>query len=158
MDTPRLEKFWIHFWVQDQKLWNGHPKIGKNFEFISEFRFKSCGMDTPEVGKIFEVHFWVQDQMLWNGPPESLEKNWSSFLSSGSKVVEWIPQFWNMVQNFWKFYFLHMLSNDACKLWNRRFSPQLRTIGKFLNLLFSVVQGADLKCVEWTPPWLEETP
>ena len=44
-------------------------RIGKKFEFISEFRIKSCGMDL------------LQD---W-------KKILNSFLSSGSKFVEWTP-------------------------------------------------------------------
>ena len=99
----------FNFWVQDQKLWNGSPKDCKIFEFISDFRFKSCGMDTP-----------------W------LEKFLNSFLSSGSNAVEWTPWAWKKIkfisefrskvvewtpkilQNFW----IHFWVQDQ-KLWNR---------------------------------------
>ena len=46
--TPQdWKNFWIYFWGQDQKLWNGPPRLEKFFNFISEFRIKSCGMDPP---------------------------------------------------------------------------------------------------------------
>ena len=116
-------------WVQDQKLWNGPPRLEKillvfhqkrpivmhtakwekcqilwkgpfhgmdppdwnYFKFISQFRTKSCGMN-----------------------PKRLEKNLNSFLSSGSKVVEWTPRIWHLVEIF-EILLLHVLSNDACK-------------------------------------------
>ena len=36
------------------------------------------------------LSFHVQDEKFWNGPPR-LEKFLTSFLSLGSKVVEWTP-------------------------------------------------------------------
>ena len=82
----------FNFWVQDQKLWNGSPKDCKIFKFISEFRFKSCGMDTPRLKKFL-----------------------NSFLSSGSKIMEWTPQFWHLVQEILEILLLHVQFNDACK-------------------------------------------
>ena len=44
-ETPwKISMLTFHFWVQDQTLWNGPPRIGKSFKFISEFRIKSCWM------------------------------------------------------------------------------------------------------------------
>ena len=47
-------------------------------------------------------------------PPWGLEKFLTSFLSSGSKVVECTPQCWHLVE-IWENLLFHVLSNDACK-------------------------------------------
>ena len=80
--TPQdWKNFWIYFWGQDQKLWNGPPRLEKFFNFISEFRIKSCGMDPPDWKKFLTL-----------------------FLSSESKVVEWTPHA-DIWWKFWKIYF-----------------------------------------------------
>ena len=70
----------FHFWVQDQKLWNGPPQDCKNF--------------LSPGSKVVELT-----------PPPGLEKFLNSFLSSGSKVVEWTPSWSDIWWTFLKFYF-----------------------------------------------------
>ena len=119
---------------------------------------KSCGMDPPR-----------------------LEKFLTSFLSSGSKVVEWTPKSWHLVEILENLLF-HVLSNDAWKFAINLFPI---TWGPFenVNLLYFLLKiqiwnGCNVlniagnpikdinvnlsflssrwKVVEWTPPRLEK--
>ena len=110
--------------VQDQKLWNRLPRLEKDLN-----SFLSSGSKVVEwssQGLTSHGHFWnstfactvqwcmqichkplspsVQDQKLWNRPPR-LEKDLNSFLSSGSKVVEWSSARSDISWTFLKFYF-----------------------------------------------------
>ena len=84
----------------------------------------------------------VQDQKLWNRLPR-LEKDLNSFLSSGSKVVEWSSQGLTSHGHF-EILLLHVLSNDACKFAINLFlissegSHQNSTFVHLLYFLFSV--------------------
>ena len=56
----------------------------------------------------------ICSNLLTESPP-LLENFLSSFLGSGSKVLEWIPpKFWHLVEIF-QIILLHVLSDDACK-------------------------------------------
>ena len=92
----------------------------------------------------------VQDQKLWNRLPR-LEKDLNSFLSSGSKVVEWSSQGLTSHGHFWN-------STFACtvqwcmQICHKPFSHQLRAI-KDINVNLSFLSCGMDPCktdISWT--------
>ena len=63
--------------------------------FISQFGIKSCGM-APQTWRIIKLSFLSSGSKAVEWTPLGLEKSLKSFLSSGSKVVEWNPQVWKI--------------------------------------------------------------
>ena len=87
------KNFWLHFWVQDQKLWNILPKtnIVKNFNFISEYRIKSCGI-YPPTGYLVEI----LENLLFHVLEYTLLPRWVSDGNFGKSTfpctVQWCMQ------------------------------------------------------------------
>ena len=98
--TPQDWKiFWMYFWVQDEKLWNG----------------------PTQDWKIFWMHFWVQDLKLLNGLLRSdiWWKLWKFYLAMYSPMIHadlpihFFPISWGPFQDVNLLYFLLKM-----QIWN----------------------------------------
>ena len=154
MDPQDWKNFEIHFWVQDQKLWNGPPpQFWHLVEILEILLLHVLSNDAckfainlfPISWNPFEnvsVLFFLLKMQIWNGcnvlniagnPYKDINGK-LSFLSSGSKVVEWTPQFWHLVEIL-EILLLHVLSNDTCKF-DINLSPSAESPLKMLIYYF----------------------
>ena len=123
----------VEIWVQDQKLWNGPLQFSHLVEMLEIVLLHvlsngicKCAINLfPISWEPFEnvkLLFFLLKMQIWNGcnalniagNPIKYINEKLSFLSSGSKVVEWSPQFSHLVEIL-EIVLLHVLSNDACK-------------------------------------------
>ena len=155
------------YFLLKMQMWNdcnvlniaGNPikDINVNLSFLSS-RLKVVEW-TPQDSKNL-MHSWVQDQKLLNGPPPRSDIWWK----------------------FWKFYFFHVLSNDACKFAINLF-PIIWGPFEAVNLLYFLLKmqiwngcnvfniagnptkdinaklsslSSGWKVVEWTPPGVKK--
>ena len=124
----------FHFWVQDHKLWSGPPvltsggNLGNSFFFflhilsndMCKFAINlSASAESHLKMLIYYFFYWkcrfemaVMHLILQETPIKDVNAK-LSYLSSGSQVVEWTPQFWHLVEIL-EILFLLVLSNDTC--------------------------------------------
>ena len=114
-------------------LWKGPPQDWKNFEFTSEFRINSCGMDPPGSDiwwKFFKFYFCMYCPMM-----------------HANFAINVFPISWGPFENVNLLYFLLKM-----QIWNG--SNALNIAGNPIkdinvNLLFL---SSGSKVVEWPPP------
>ena len=139
----------FHFWVQDQKLWNGPPCFWHLLEILEilllhvlsndacQFATNLFPISWEPFDNVNLIFFFVLEMQIWHGcnalniagnPMKDINAK-LSFLSSGSNVVAWTPAVLTSVRNLGN-------STFACTVqWSMQicykpFAHQLRAIWK----------------------------